>query len=177
MDIQLFPATDSDRDLIKNLVLYYVYDMSEYMGWNCNDKGRWDGCDDLPDYWEKPGHQPYVIRVDGSVAGFVLMRPFPNEPERYEFGDFFVARAFKGRGVGKASAFRAFDAHPGKWLVRVLDGNHGALAFWAKVVDEYTEGDFVQTTEQYEDLQSGTWDMQFYRFESKTNSQQKDSCD
>jgi len=144
-----------------------VYDISEYMGWNCNAEGRWDGCNELPDYWEKPNHHPYLIRVNDSVAGFVLVRPFPREPDRLEIGDFFVARKFKGRGVGKASAFRVFDTHPGKWMVRVLNGNRGARAFWTNVVGVYTQGAFVQTVEQFEDPHSGTWDMQFYRFDSR----------
>ena len=167
MNIQLFRATDTDRILIKNLVPYYIYDMSEYMGWDCNVEGRWDGCAELPDYWEKPDHYPYVIQIDGSLAGFVLVRQFPGETERHEIGDFFIARKFKGHGVGKISAFRVLDAHPGMWLVRILNGNSGAQAFWGKVIDEYTKGSFVLTDEQFRDPSSGTWDMRFYRFNSR----------
>jgi predicted acetyltransferase len=79
MDIQLLQAGASDYTIIKNLVPYYVYDISEYMGWDCNDEGRWDGCDELPDYWERSDHHPYLIKVDGRVAGFVLIRPSPGE--------------------------------------------------------------------------------------------------
>ena len=73
MNLQLSLATDSDRPIIRNLVHYYIYDMSEYMGWDCDAEGRWDGCSELPDYWVRQDHHPYVIRVDGSVAGFALV--------------------------------------------------------------------------------------------------------
>ena len=170
MNIQLTRAPASELPLVRNLVPYYVYDQSEHMGWNCNAEWRWDGCDELPDYWKEPDHHPYVIRVNDDIAGFAFVRPFPGEPERREMGDFFVARKFKGRGVGKVSAFQAFDAHPGKWIIRVLDGNRGARSFWAKVVDEYTQGDFVLTAEKFSDPHSGTWDMQFYRFDSRQSN-------
>jgi predicted acetyltransferase len=163
--IQLTRATDNDFRVIKNLVRYYIYDMSEYMGWDCNSEGRWDGCDELPDYWEKSGHHPHIIKVGQSTAGFALIRRCPVETERYEVGEFFVARKFQGRGFGKRSAFRMFDLYPGKWLVRVLDANTGAIGFWGKIIRERTNGDFVQSAEQYESPDSGTWPMRFYRFE------------
>lgn len=164
-DIQLTRATNNDFQVIKNLVPYYIYDMSEYMGWDCDPEGRWGGCDELPDYWQKPDHHPYIIMVDQSTAGFALIRRYPEEAERYEIGEFFVARKFKGRGIGKSSAFWIFDLYPGKWLVRVLDANTGAVGFWGKVIRERTNGDFTQTAEQYMSPYSGTWQMQFYRFE------------
>jgi predicted acetyltransferase len=96
-----------------------------------------------------------------------LVRPFLSKPDRWEAGDFFIARRFKGRGIGKACAFHVFDTHPGQWIIRVLNGNRGALAFWAKVVEDYTQGIFVQTNERFEDPHSGSWYMKFYRFHSK----------
>ncbi len=166
MNTQLSRATNLDFNLIKNLVPYYIYDISEYMGWDCDAEGRWDGCNELPDYWEIPHHHPYVIRVDNSIAGFVLIRPVSGEPERNEISDFFVARKFKGLGVGRTSAFDVLDIYPGKWLVRVLDGNRGAQHFWTNVLNDYTKGAVIQTAERHEDPHSGSWDMQYYRFNS-----------
>ena len=165
MNIQLLRASNLDFNLIKNLVPYYVYDISEYMGWDCDAEGRWDGCDELPEYWEKPDHHPYVIRADNRVAGFVLIRPVVGEPDTNEISDFFVARKFKGNGVGRASAILALDKYPGKWLVRVLNGNRGAKVFWTKVLNDYTEGAVIQAAERYKDPISGEWDMQYYRFD------------
>ncbi len=122
-----------------------------------------------PRYWDQPDHHPHLIRVDGTVAGFALVRPCPDEPGRFEIGEFFVARKFKGCGVGRDCAFRLFGAFPGKWLVRVLNDNTGARRFWEKVVREYSGGNFEQTEEQYTCPRSGTWLMQFYRFESRTS--------
>lgn len=171
MNINVSPASDNEQTLVKNLVPFYVYDMSEYMGWDCNSEGRWDGCDELPEYWEQTDYFPYLIRVDSKLAGFALVRPYPKDPERFEIGEFFVARKFKGLGVGRTSAFQLFEKHPGKWIVRVLDGNHGARVFWAKVIKEFTSGEFIQTSDQYDDPYSGVWNMQFYQFRSEGANQ------
>ena len=161
-------ATESDFDFIKNLVPYYIYDMSEYMGWDPNREGRYDGCDELPDYWNKPDHRPYLITVDDTIAGFAMVRPCPDEPMRSEIGEFFILRKFRNHGIGRKSAYSIFDLHPVKWLVRVLDDNAGALRFWRTVIHGYTDGHVVRTAETYESPEAGTWPMQFFRFESRT---------
>ena len=167
MKTVLRKAADDDFFLIENLVPYYIYDMSGDLGWEPNEEGCYDGCDELLEYWQKPGHHPYVITVDGKIGGFALVRPYPGDYERTEMGEFFVLRKFQGRGVGTTSAFRLFASHPGPWLVRVLDGNTRARRFWHKVIAQYTEGRFTQTGEQYRCPHSGTWPMQFYRFEGR----------
>ncbi len=164
METVLRKATKEGFSLIKNLVPYYIYDMSGSMGWDPNEEGRYDGCDDLEEYWHKPDHHPYLIYVDGKIGGFTLIRPYPNEPDRMEIGEFFVLRKFQNRGVGKAAAFQLFDLYPGQWLVRVLDRNTGACCFWRKVIAGYTDGHFTQTSEEYRCPYSGTWPMQSYRF-------------
>jgi len=167
MEAQIEPAGESDYAIIKNLVPYYVYDMSEYMKWDCNPEGKWDGCDELPEYWERADHHPYLTRVGGHVAGFALVRPFPGEPGRTEIAEFFVARKFKRRGIGRESAFHLFDSFPGRWLVRVLEGNTGAKGFWDRVVREYTSGNCQLSDEDYADPHSGSYPMRFYRFENR----------
>ena len=96
-----------------------------------------------------------------------MIRPYPDEMDRIEIGEFFVARKFKRRGIGKESAFCLFDAYPGKWLVRVLEENAGACEFWEKVIREYTLGSFDLRSEEHTDPHSGSWPMEFYRFESR----------
>ena len=159
-------AVEADLPLVRNLVPYYIYDMSESMGWDCNREGRYDGCDDLPDYWSEQNHHAYVVTLEGKTAGFALVRPAPGEPERMEIGEFFVLRKFRGRGVGARVARKLFDGFPGGWLVRVLDDNAPALEFWERVVSDYTNGGFTRTSETYECPHSGRWPMQFFRLQS-----------
>lgn len=59
---------------------------------------------DLPDYWEKEDHHPFLIRADGEVAGFAMVRPYSDERGRMEIGEFFVLRKLKRRGIGRQAA-------------------------------------------------------------------------
>jgi predicted acetyltransferase len=167
MNADIRIASPSDKRLIENLIPYYIYDMSEYMGWDPDSKGNYSGCDELLECWEKPGHSPYLIRAEGKVAVFAMVRPYPDVLIRSEILEFFILRKFKGNGVGRGSACLMFERHPGPWLIRVLDENKGARSFWTKVIRAYTGNEFAQSSEQYVCPHSGTWPMQYYRFESK----------
>ena len=107
MNIQILPASVEDFPVVQNLVRFYVYDMSETMGWPCPEDGLYGGCDDLPEYWwpgSTPadletisqklaitipfnkhfqrwpaGHRghPFIIRIDGELAGFAMIKQLP----------------------------------------------------------------------------------------------------
>ncbi len=143
--------------IIKNLIPYYIYDMSEEMDWDCSEDGCWDGSEDLPKYWEKDSHQPYLIKLDEKIAGFALIRPFPYENDRIEIGEFFIIKKFTRKGIGTQVAKYLFDTYRGKWLIRVLKDNASASSFWNKIIDEYTKGQYTVTEEEYRDPFSGNW--------------------
>ena len=44
MEVTLHDAADRDLAIARNLVPYYIYDMSEHLGWPCTADGRFDGC-------------------------------------------------------------------------------------------------------------------------------------
>ncbi len=159
-------APPEQKPFLLNLIPYYIYDMSEYMGWDPNRKGQFGGCDEFIQSWGKPGQVPYFIYEKDKVAGFAGVHPCPDEPERSEIQEFFILRRHKRQGVGTSAACLLFDRHPGPWLVRVMDENEGACRFWSRVIDDYTGGTFQQTSQQYVSEHSGTWPMQYYRFES-----------
>jgi hypothetical protein len=37
---------------------------------------------------------------------------------------------------------------PGRWIVRVSEGNRAALPFWESVISAYTRGQFTQSTRE-----------------------------
>jgi predicted acetyltransferase len=157
-------AGKEDFKIIKNLVPFYIYDISYEMDWDCNEDGRWDGLEDLLEYWEKDLHHPYLIKLDEKIVGFALLRPYPYEYDRNEIGEFFIAKKFTRKGIGTQVTKYLFDTYRGKWLIRVLKDNNSALSFWNKIIGEYTNGQFIITEEEYFDPNSGNWEMVFYRF-------------
>ena len=147
-EVRLHEATDQDLTIVKNLVRYYIYDMSEHLGWACTPDGRFDGCDKLPTYWSEPGKYAFMLRVGDELAGFALVRGNHEEDDiDYSIGEFFVLRKFRGRGVGERIARQLFDRFRGRWKVAQLQRNKPAIAFWRKVISRYTNGEFRQCKE------------------------------
>lgn len=142
--------------VIGHLVHFYIYDLSEIMGWECPDNGLFGGCDDLPQYWGEPPDDPkyawptgwkgypFIVKVDDNLAGFALIRQMGNEAI-YEIGEFFILRKYRNKGIGRHVACRIFDAFAGKWRVAKMLGNTPAQAFWRRVIEEYTNGDYKES--------------------------------
>jgi predicted acetyltransferase len=180
MQIDLLQATEDDLPIVRNLVSYYVYEISGPMGWECNAEGVFGGCDDLAEYWrtnhpETPPEDqwpepkwrgyPFVIRVDHLTAGFVLVKQYGERAEpSYDMSEFFVLRQYQRQGVGQAAACEAFDQFRGLWEVRQLLQNTPAVAFWRKVIGAYTGGRFSEVKK--EEPHYGI-EMNFMRFDNR----------
>ncbi|EAR08089.1 GNAT family N-acetyltransferase [Reinekea blandensis] len=144
-------------DIIRTLFQYYLYDMSEYTGWPPNEHGSYDPDEsvlDLKDYWTQPDHEAFLILVDGEMAGFCLIRPYPFAPNLNEIGQFYVLRKFKRQGVGEAAFQKIVKNRPGDWLTRILPNNDGAKAFWFRVIEAHADHHhYSVSTELYRDIE------------------------
>jgi predicted acetyltransferase len=147
MDVTLHEATTEDVIIARNLSSYYVYDMSEYMGWPCKPDGTFGGCDDLESYWTESDKHAYMLRAGDEPAGFVLILAKNVEPDvDYSVTDFFVVRKFRRQGVGRRIAHELFNRFRGRWKVEQFAQNKPAVAFWEKTIDRYTGGKFERTS-------------------------------
>ncbi|MCS7060140.1 MAG: GNAT family N-acetyltransferase [Anaerolineae bacterium] len=148
--VHLSPMTRRDDALLRNLYQFYLYDFSEFMGWDVDRRGRFDESD-LAGCWDDPRRYQYLIEIDRQVAGFVMIDHLIRSPltERSDvilMREFFVLRAHRRRGVGRAAAWRAFDLFHGCWEVFQLQENVAAQAFWRNVIDAYTAGHYTEIT-------------------------------
>lgn len=143
MEVTLHEATSDDLRVVKNLVPYYIYDMSEHMGWPCTADGRFGGCDDLESYWSELGKHAFILRAGSEPAGFVLiLAKHDDRTVDYSVTDFFVLRRFRRQGVGDRVARQLFDRFRGHWKIEQFVDNTPAVSFWRKVVERYTGGRF-----------------------------------
>lgn len=134
-------AGAADEMLLANLLELYIHDLSAvFTQVRLGEDGRF-GYASLAAYLEgEPGRRAFVLRVDGRVAGFALARrgsPAVPEPEVWDVAEFFVLRAYRGGGVGRAAALALWERLGGAWTVRVANKNVPALAFWRRVVASY----------------------------------------
>ena len=143
MKVEVTPAGPQDIKRMENLMHLYLYDFSEFDQADVDE----DGCfrdEHLPLYWQEPERHPFLIRVDGNLAGFILVRGVKEDsPGGYHsVAEFFVLRKYRRSGVGRQAARDIFTRFPGRWRVSQLENNLPAQAFWRKIIHEYTRGQF-----------------------------------
>jgi predicted acetyltransferase len=146
VNVTLAPAAPEDRAVLDNLWQLYVYDFSEMMDLALRDDGRFEGRA-FDAYWVDPWRHPFLLRVDGALAGFALVHAgsrLTGDVEVFDMVEFFVARRYRRCGVGRRAACAVFDRFPGRWEVRQHPSNAGATAFWRRVIGGYTEGDYEE---------------------------------
>ena len=148
MQVQLLTAGVHDKPVIANLLQLYLHDFTDFAGWSINEHGMFD-YPWLHHYWRDPARFPFLIRVDGELAGFALVHSGDHEGRQvHHLAEFFVLRKFRRMGVGESAARQLFDRMPGSWSVAQMDRNVVAQRFWRKVINRHTQGAF---TERHDD--------------------------
>lgn len=145
MHVELSKATIAEKPVVDNLVQFYLYEFSQYMPSIRldADRGLYEGLPDLDEYWESPNREPFLLHVDGELAGFALVIVgIADEP--HQIGEFFVAQKFAGKGIGRSVAQKIFEMFPGNWLIHEMWNNYKAQAFWRSVVNAYTNGHYEE---------------------------------
>lgn len=140
MDITLHLMSIDQKALLIRLMELYNYEFSVFSNDDINEYGYY-GYNHIDDYWNEEGRFPYLIRVDGKIAGFALICPhcdYRKEADAKCVGEFFVMLKYRRMGIGKQAATQLFDLHRGQWEVCYWKNNVSAGLFWKKVVEEYT---------------------------------------
>ncbi len=146
MRIEISDALAGDRPILSRFVELYLYDFSEFTGWDVGEDGRF-GDQVLAGCWIEPWRHPFLVRVDAQLAGFAIVDDrshLTGDRQTHDMKEFFILRKYRGRGVGTFVATRLFDLFPGKWEVRELAKNAAALAFWRTVIARYMGGRFTE---------------------------------
>ena len=148
--VALDVATASDAILLSNLLELYIHDLSVvFPHVELGADGRF-GYARLPLYFAEPGRRfAFVIRSGGRVAGFVLAKrgsPAVSDPDVLDVAEFFVLRRYRRSGIGRQAASLLWSQLPGRWTVRVSEGNPGALDFWRDAVAIFTRGEWTELT-------------------------------
>lgn len=147
-DIRLDEAAPAEAPLLSNLLELYIHDLSAaFPSVELGPDGHF-GYPGLALYWSEPERRfPFLIRCDGRVAGFALAKrgsPATEDPEVFDVAEFFVMRRYRRSGVGRRAAILLWNRMPGRWIVRVSEGNLGALPFWEGLITEFTNGAAIE---------------------------------
>jgi predicted acetyltransferase len=144
-DIDVSAVPIEDKPVLRNLMELYMHDFSELTGGDVGDDGLF-GYRYLDHYWTEPDRHPFMIRVGGKLAGFVLVRSRRRGDGVAEssIAEFFVMRKYRRQSVGRIAVRRVFDMFPGRWEVTQLSENAAAQGFWRDVIADYTGGEFTE---------------------------------
>ncbi|MCL2407002.1 MAG: GNAT family N-acetyltransferase [Defluviitaleaceae bacterium] len=163
MNIEIITAAKSHKPVLRQLIELYEYDFTEFEDNDVDEHGFF-GYRYLDHYWTDEHRHPYLVKVDGKYAGFVLVNKhcyYTNDENTHTIAEFFIMRKYRRTGVGSIAARFVFDLFPGMWEVRVMSENKPALPFWRKVINEYTNGKY-----EYYSEPTDTWDGVGYEFTS-----------
>ena len=147
MAFEICEAKDEKaKEIIFNLMQLYTYELSfcedETTNFQLLDTGLFSMSKYIELYWKDEKRHPYILKINGELAGFVLERF--NEDEVNEIAEFFVLNKYRKLGAGTFMANEMFKRYKGKWEIRTLLKNKRAQEFWRKVIKEFSRGNYKE---------------------------------
>ena len=89
-----------------------------------------------------------VILRGAEPVGFAMVARGSATPGKpavdYRMAEFFVSRTFRRRGVGRLAVELILNRFAGRWEITEYLRNPHAVAFWRRVVANYTQGRFQE---------------------------------
>jgi len=126
----LRPITPELRPVVERLWQLYRHDLSEFRGSLPAADGLFPLRLLLP-YLDDPDRRTYLIEDGGPPLGFAFVSRLAEGP--LLMSEFFVVRAARRTGVGRAAALEVLGCHPGRWEIPFQEENPGAARFWRGV--------------------------------------------
>lgn len=142
VQIEVITAAPQQEPILANLFELYAHDFSEFHDIELSENGRF-GYKNLSLYWSEPSRFPLLIKVDGRLAGFVLVKQgseISGDAKTWDIAEFFVLPGYRRRGVGTVTAHQVWRQFPGAWEVRVMESNGAARSFWERAIAAFTGG-------------------------------------
>jgi len=134
-----------EKQILMNLIEKYEYDFSKYTLADINNLGLF-GYDYLDHYFVEENRFAYFVKVDGFLAGFVMINDYPEvktEKTDYCISEFFILSKYRRQGIGKKVVFEVLNKHRGRWMLKRHPKNIDSVLFWDNVISDYTKGNFT----------------------------------
>lgn len=150
-NLVLVSASREHKEVISNLMQFYMYDFSEYVDMDVAENGLFNAYPGIEGYWEeKSGKFPYLIQKEAQYAGFALVKTVN---DYFSIAEFFILKKYRRQGIGGIAATQLFNLHKGEWEVHQRERNVPAQLFWRKIIAEYTNGQFFERSENGRKIQ------------------------
>lgn len=145
--VSVYAASGRDISCIENMMQFYSYDFSEWYPIALSEMGLFS-LRPKEMYWAQPTVRPFLIYVNNNLAGFAVVdEQVVHKTTEFNLGYFFVARGYRGLGIGRKAAELLFYGFGGAWEVYHLVQNKAAGEFWLKVINALDAHGFEQSYE------------------------------
>ena len=137
--VSLIKIEKDDLNILENLMELYLHDLSAFSEeLKINEKGKF-GYEGLQFYLSEEDLGAFFIYADEELCGFALLNSGKYVPigVDYSIHEFFIAKYFRKKGVGKRATKLIFENYPGRYKIEQLSRNIRAIEFWRNVYKEY----------------------------------------
>jgi predicted acetyltransferase len=133
--VEVCPQNVRDKSVIWNLFQFYCYDTSVEDNYDVEKDGLFSlSADYFRQYWEAPRWSAHLLRVDGAIAGFVLIEPSEELADAQELADLFILKRYRRMGIGLQVVRHFMRSRISPWTVTVLREWGDATRFWDRVL-------------------------------------------
>ena len=139
-NVEVVGASPEQEPVLANLLELYIHDFTEFFDVQLDANGRF-GYPQLSLYWIDSNRRPFLVTVDGHLAGFVFVSKgsrISGDENIWDVAEFFIVSGYRRLGIGKQVAHKIWKKFQGKWEVRVIDQNQQAKKFWSRAISEFT---------------------------------------
>lgn len=133
--VSLHKIKVTEKDILRNLMTLYLHELSEFADdLEPNAQGIFEYAG-LDLYWKNESLIPFFVKVNGNLAGFILLNRHPYAPKDvdYNINEIFIIKRYRRTGVAAEAVTKIFKSFPGKYNVGQLASNTRAVRFWRKV--------------------------------------------
>ena len=129
MAVEVDEARAGDRAVIASLLDDYL---RELVGHREIAVGATDARSypHLDAYFAEPGRHPFLIRREGQIVGFALIRDPASTGGVWQVAECYVAPASRRAGIGHAAVADLWRRFPGPGELQVHARNTSARRFW-----------------------------------------------
>jgi predicted acetyltransferase len=140
-----------DREWIESVYRDYLDDLSPlntgvFSATSLGEIG-YSESDQLARWFGDSTVTPLVIMRGNDPVGFAMVargNSTVKPSTDFRMAEFFVARTFRRRGVGRLAVELILNRFAGRWEIVEYLRNPVAVAFWRRVVANYTQGRFQE---------------------------------
>lgn len=146
--VTLTAATREQEHTFDNLLQFYHHDATDWFPLDVAQDGQYR-FRPAARFWSSEGQHPFLIHVNDALAGFAVVDDEVTDANSdFNMGYLFILRRYRKRGIGRHVAHQLFAQFRGNWEVYQVRENIEATAFWRRVINEFTQGQYTECEQE-----------------------------